>query len=255
MLNNKPKTFYDYENPRKALEAFLNAHDTLEDRMRDAALRRFLMKHLSPIENKTVLDVGAGGGIWTRFWLEKRAKVTALDKHHPILEGNRLWNPEAEFVEADAVTVELGRKFDIIFVKDMIEHVPDDVGLLTNMVKYLKSDGYLFLTTQNSLSLNYYLEGGYHYLIGDMGWLGYDPTHVRFYNPITLGRKLKLARLQPVKYWGTYHLPYRFETEAIFGRIIESKFFHLVELLSLNSCFPFNRTGYNIGVLTKIRRS
>lgn len=62
------ETFYDYQDPEEALKAFLQAHDTLDDRIREKALKKFLRKNLPSVKGKEVLDVGAGGGIWTRFW-------------------------------------------------------------------------------------------------------------------------------------------------------------------------------------------
>lgn len=245
------KTFYDYQDPEEALKAFLDTHNTLDDQMRGKALKRFLRKNLPLVKGKEVLVIGAGGGIWTRFWLDEGAKVTALDMHSPILEGNKMRNPEAKFVEADAVTARLDRKFDVIFAKDLIEHLPDDVAFLQNMSDHLKEPGYLIITTQNSLSLNYFIEGGYHFLGGNMGWLGYDPTHLRFYNFRRLNAKLKKAGLIPCKYWSSYHFPYRFLTGLLFKRIIEWKGFHLVDLLNLNGCLPFNLTGWNLGVIAK----
>lgn len=245
------ESFYDCQDPKEALEVFLKTHNTLDDRMREKALKRFVRKNLPSVKGREVLDVGAGGGIWTRFWLDEGARVTALDKHGPILLGNKMWNPQAEFVEGDATTVKLDKKFDVIFAKDLIEHLPDDLAFLPNMSNHLKETGYLIITTQNSLSLNYFVEGGYHFLGGNMGWKGYDPTHVRFYHFRRLSTKLKKAGLIPLKYWGSYHFPYRFLTELLFKRIIEWKGFHLVELLNLNGCFLFNLTGWNIGVIAR----
>ena len=249
------KSFYDYQSPEEALKAFLKVHDNLDDRMRERALKRFFKKNLPSVSGKEVLDVGAGGGIWTRFWLDEGARVTALDMHSPILLGNKMWNPEAEFVKADATRVKLGKEFDIIFAKDLIEHIPDDEVFLQNMADHLKEDGYLFITTQNSLSLNYFIDGGYNFLLGNMCWCGYDPTHLRFYNFRKLNRKLNKAGLIPFRYWGTYHFPYRFLSRLFFKRIIEWKGFQLVDLLNLNAVFPFNLTGYNIGVIAKKGRS
>lgn len=245
------RTFYDYEDPEGALKAYLRANDTLYDHLKNEALRKFLRKNLFPIKGETVLDVGAGGGIWTKFWLDEGAKVTALDLHSPILEGNKIWNPEAEFVEDDAATVNLGKEFDIIFAKDLIEHIADDEAFLQNMADHLKEEGYLIITTQNSLSLNYLIEGGYHFLLGNKSWCGWDPTHLRFYNSRQLDRKLRQAKLIPVKWWATYHLPYRFLSRLLLRRLVEWKGFHLVELLGLNDKTPFNFTGWCIGIIAK----
>ena len=246
------QSFYERRDPRKAVEVFLESHNTLDDRMREYALKRFLRNNLPSVKGKDILDVGAGGGIWTRFWLNEGANVTALDKHGPILLGNKMRNPKAEYVEADAVTVKLTKRFDVIFAKDLIEHLPDDIAFLQNMSDHLKEEGYLLLTTQNSCSLTYLIEGSYNfYRVGNKKWCGFDPTHVRFYNFRHLNNKLRMTGLMPLKYWSTYHLPYRFLTGLLFKRIVEWKSFHLVELLNLNSYFPFNLTGWNIGVLAK----
>ena len=142
-------------------------------------------------------------------------------------------------------------KFGIIFAKDLIEHIPDGEAFLQNMANHLKEDGYLIITTQNSLSLNYFIEGGYNFLRGNSGWLGWDPTHLRFYNFRNLRRKLKEAGFTPIKWWGTYHFPYRFLSKLLLRRSIEWKGFQLVELLNLNDRWPFCFTGWNIGAIAK----
>jgi 2-polyprenyl-3-methyl-5-hydroxy-6-metoxy-1,4-benzoquinol methylase len=245
------KTFYDYKDPLEAAKAFLQAHNTLDDKMREKSIKRFLTKHLSSVSSKSVLDVGAGPGIWTKFWIDEGAKVTALDVHRPILLANQMRNPEAEFVEADATTFILPKKYDLIFAKDLIEHLTDDEHFLRNAANHLKKNGYLVLTTQNWFSLNYFIEGGFKFLTGKMGWCGSDPTHVRFYNYRQLNKKLKNAGLTPVKYWSMYHFPYRFLSALFFKRVIEWKWFHLVECFNLYGYFPFNLTGWNIGVVAK----
>ena len=175
------KIFYDHQDPERALKAYLETNDTLYNRLKKQSLERFLRKNHFSVNGKTVADIGAGGGIWTRFWLNEGAKVTALDLRRPILEGNKMRNPEAEFIQGDAATVNLGKKFDIIFSKDLIEHIPDDKAFLRNMASHLKEEGYLAITTQNSFSLNYLIEGGCYFLLGK-NWCGWDPTHLRFYN-------------------------------------------------------------------------
>jgi len=245
------KTFYDYQKPEEALEAYIKANDNLYDRMKKHSLIIFLRKSLSPIEGKAVLDVGSGGGIWTKFWLEEGAKVTALDLRKPLIMGNEIWNPQAEFVQGDATTAKLGKKFDIIFAKDIIEHVPNDEDFLQNMAKHLKDGGCLFLTTQNSFSLNYYIEGGYNFLRGNRKWCGWDKTHLRFYNSRNLTSKLRKAGLTPIKCWGTYYFPYRFLSRLLLRTLVEWKGFYLPELMNLNDKFPFNITGWNIGVLSE----
>ena len=246
------KTFYDSQNPEGALKAYLETNDSLYDRLKKQSLERFLGKNLFPVKGKTVADIGAGGGIWTRFWLNEGAKVTALDLRRPILEGNKMWNPEAEFIQGDATTVNLGKTFDVIFSKDLIEHIPDDKAFLRNMASHLNKEGYLAITTQNSFSLNYLIEGGCNFLLGK-NWRGWDATHLRFYNFWSLRRKLDETGFTPIKFWSTYHFPYLFLSRALLRREVEWKGFQLIELLRLNDKTLFNLTGWCIGVIAKKR--
>jgi len=234
------------------LKAYLETNDSLYNRLKKQSLERFLRKNLFSVNGKTVADIGAGGGIWTRFWLNEGAKVSALDLRSPILEGNKMRNPEAEFIQGDAATIDLGKKFDIIFSKDLIEHMPDDKAFLRNMASHLKEEGYLAITTQNSFSLNYLIEGGCYFLLGK-NWCGWDPTHLRFYNFRSLRRKLDETGFTPIKFWSTYHFPYLFLSRALLRRVVEWKGFQLAELLRLNDKTPFSLTGWCIGVIAKKR--
>jgi 2-polyprenyl-6-hydroxyphenyl methylase/3-demethylubiquinone-9 3-methyltransferase len=246
------KSWCDYQNPGELLEAYLEANDNLYARMKGKAIERALQNHLPSLEGKMVADVGAGGGIWTRFWLQQGARVTALDKQSHFLAANKMMNPEAKCVEGDATTVDLGDKFDIIFTKDLIEHIPDDEAFLQNMARHLKDEGYLILITQNSFSLGYVIEGFYNrYYIGNRSWCGWDPTHVRFYNFRQLNRKLKICGFVPLEYWSTYHFPYRFLTKLFFRRLIEWKGFQFVDLMKLNKYLPFSVSGWSIGVIAR----
>jgi 2-polyprenyl-6-hydroxyphenyl methylase/3-demethylubiquinone-9 3-methyltransferase len=246
------RDFYEQKSPIEALRAYLRANESLYDRLKNNALKRFILKNLSPIRDKMVLEVGAGGGIWTRFWLDNGARVTSIDIHSPILLGNKMWNPEADFLVADGTTVKFTAKFDIISAKDVIEHIIDDEMFLANMSGHLEDGGHLFINTQNFLSINYLVEGGYNFLIRrNRDWCGWDPTHVRFYNFRQLSAKLRRAGLKPVKWFGTYHFPYRFLSALILKRVIERPYLQLVELLNLNDKFPFNLFGWNIGVIAK----
>lgn len=245
------KTFYDAKGTNEALRLYLKANDTVYDHLKNKALKRFLLKYLSPIKDKKILEVGSGGGIWTRLLLAEGAKVTAVDLHSAVLDGNKKLNPGAKFVFGDATNIQLGEKFHIILAKDIIEHILEDDTFLKNMRDHLCNGGHLLVTTQNSFSLNYLIEGGSNFIHGNKNWCGWDPTHIRFYNYFSLKDKLKKAELTPIKWWGTYHFPYRYLTRKILRRLIEWKGFHLVELLNLNDKFPFSLTGWGIGVLVK----
>jgi len=110
-------------------------------------------------------------------------------------------------------------------------------------------------------------------------WLGWDPTHLRFYNPPRLRAALETRGFQEVRFIGTHHVPFtflralrRFRSLANppnlcelgierFVSQVRRSFRFMQELLvafdliGLNSCRPFNRIGWKIGVRASKARS
>ena len=148
-----------------------------------------------------------------------------------------------------------GGLFDVILMKDVLEHVEDDEGLLRQAAAHLRPDGALIVSTQNALSLNYLTQGVYHrHVLGDKAWFGWDETHLRFYSFLSLTTKLRLAGLQPLCWRANYLIPHRFARRTPSGvRICR------VECLAqpdriLGRRLPFNRLGWNIIVKAGVRR-
>ena len=77
-------------------------------------------------------------------------------------------------------------KLDLVCAIDIIEHIENHLLFLKNMNRHLKKGGLLIINTQNALSLNYLIQGVPRRLRGDKKWMGWDPTHVRFYTPKSL---------------------------------------------------------------------
>ena len=73
-----------------------------------------------------------------------------------------------------------------------------------------KSNGFMVMATQNSTSLNYIIEARIQrYVFKNRKWMGWDPTHMRFYNPSKLFQLLKNYGFNIVKVSGTYFIPYK----------------------------------------------
>ena len=92
---------------------------------------------------------------------------------------------------------------------DLIEHIKEDRKLLSEIRRILKNDGFLVIATQNSNSLNYFLESFIQrYILKNRNWMGWDPTHLRFYTPKTLAKLLESHGFSIIKTSGTYYIPY-----------------------------------------------
>jgi len=241
-------SFYKVETPEEALEIYFQ-HDTdLYGRVKNKIIDWNSLK---------VLEIGAGGRVWTGFFILQGAKVTCVDTCEQILKGNAKLHPKAKFILTDATTVKLNEKFDFIFVKDVIKHIKDDIKFLQNMNKHLNDNGLIFITTQNSFSLNYIVEGFWNFIRGERNWCGWDYTHVRFYNLKTLRKKLEETCFQVKKWFGCYYFPYKFIL-GLFYTILRKEYkepryqvLHPVELLNLHDKWPFNIMGWSIGVVAE----
>ncbi len=246
------KSFYQAENPQKALKIYFQGENELYARIKNKTIESVLSRIIKKEKFNTfdVLEIGPGGGVWTDYFIKKGAKITCVDISEQVLKGNKKLHPGAKFILADATTIKLENEFDIIFVKDVIEHIENDNTFLLNMKKYLKKDGYMLINTQNSFSLNYLLQGGFNLLKGNKKWRGWDPTHKRFYNVRLLKKEFKKSGFTPVSWFGSYYFPYRVFSEK-FGKIWECKAFYLIEELGLFDKRPFNVLGWNIGVIVR----
>ena len=188
---------------------------------------------------------------WIDFFLKKGADVTGVDTDNLFIEGDRKRYPKAKFILSDATSIKINEKFNLIFAKDVIEHIENDEKFLANMSSHLNNDGLMLINTQNSWSLNYLIQGSYRrFLKGDKNWCGWATDHKRFYNVKSLKKKLEAAGFKGIKWFGNYYFPYRIIAERI-GVESLSKVFCLPELIGLYDKFPFNITGWSIGVIAK----
>ncbi|KTD36133.1 3-demethylubiquinone-9 3-methyltransferase [Legionella nautarum] len=111
----------------------------------------FIKNHLK-LEQKTVLDVGCGGGILCEGMAAEKAQVTGLDVEMDALEAakahanlsklsiNYVCSPVEDY-EANA--------FDVLTCMEMLEHVNNPQLVINHCARLLKPGGYLFLSTIN----------------------------------------------------------------------------------------------------------
>ena len=103
------KSFYQADSPEEAIEIYLRSGDELYGWMKNKIMREILFEiHGKGLWNsENVLEVGAGGGQWTDFFVKRGANVTCVDTCEQILKGNEKLHPKAKFILSDATTVKL----------------------------------------------------------------------------------------------------------------------------------------------------
>jgi 2-polyprenyl-6-hydroxyphenyl methylase / 3-demethylubiquinone-9 3-methyltransferase len=236
---------------QRALAAYMEQQSKAYSRVKNAFVRELL----GDLKGKRFLDYGCGGGMFTVAAARLgAAEVVAVDAVDTVLDTARYFarNEGVEnlcrFIRSEGFPDSFVQpRFDVILMKDVLEHVRDDQALLNSAARALVAGGILVLSTQNAISLNYLIQGIYRrHLLGDKQWFGWDETHMRFYTPMSLEKKLRLAGFT-VKAWrSVYIVPYKLP--ALPG---SKRQFLRIDMLSrvdkaLGWIFPYNRLGWNV---------
>ncbi len=167
----------------------------------------------------TVLDLGAGFGRHAFESARRGAKVVAADLALNEMESTRdtfTAMIEAGDLEEDNTYVGctqangLGlpfanNSFDRIIASEILEHVPDDLGVMAELCRVLKPGGIIAATVPSAVpeQICWWLDDGYH-----------APTvaggHVRIYTRSELTTKLESVGLEPTEYHRAHalHSPY-----------------------------------------------
>jgi 2-polyprenyl-3-methyl-5-hydroxy-6-metoxy-1,4-benzoquinol methylase len=100
--------------------------------------------------NLRVLDAGCGDG----YWLARLQEVPGLQligvDYNPLrVERAKTVARNAQVLLGDLTSFVSGERFDIVLLNQVIEHVPDDVGLLWRVRSLLRPGGVMILGTPN----------------------------------------------------------------------------------------------------------
>lgn len=249
-LRYEEKHWSREEDVQKALEQYI----ALGERPFNKTKFNLYKRLSGDVSGKKLLDYGGGAGIMAVPYAMDGADVVLVDAESNALKTARFY-AEREGAEGRLTTIlsetfprELqDERFDIVIAKDIVEHIEDDDGFIKDLSSCQETGGVLILSTQNSLSLNYLIEGSYQkYRCGNRGWMGWDPTHLRFYTCFTLKEKLKKAGYRPVKWAGVYVIPYNIVSWLFLGKLdIQTPSLRFFDVAA-GAVFPFNRLGWNI---------
>jgi len=104
------------------------------------------------VKNKIVLDVACGRGYGTYFISKKSKAMVGVDIRKDYIEfaRNNYSSNNLQFLESDATKINLSdNTFDVIISFETIEHLQDADSFLREVIRLLKDDGILLLSTPN----------------------------------------------------------------------------------------------------------
>lgn len=141
---------------------------------------------------RTALDIGAGAGLLVRECVSRGLECVGVEPSQSLVRVGReqfgLTMHQGIFPHPELA----GRRFDLVFLVDVIEHVPDPVGLLRAAGEALTENGRFVLVTPDVGSLAARL--------GGKRWWHFRLAHVGYFNRDTLTDALRRAGLEPDRF-------------------------------------------------------
>jgi 2-polyprenyl-6-hydroxyphenyl methylase/3-demethylubiquinone-9 3-methyltransferase len=176
-------------------------------------LRLDWIDRLASIKDKTVVDVGCGGGILAESMARRGANVLGVDLADKPLKVAQLHAMEAGLanidyrsIAAEALAAERPAQFDVVTCMEMLEHVPDPSSVVKACADMAKPGGWVFFSTLNRNPKAFLMA-----IVGAEYVLKLLPrgTHefAKFIQPAELARWVRLAGLNHVEYKGMGYNP------------------------------------------------
>ncbi|OGK62359.1 hypothetical protein A2334_02965 [Candidatus Roizmanbacteria bacterium RIFOXYB2_FULL_38_10] len=160
-----------------------------------------IRKRLTNLVNKivyfkssgSVLEIGAGYGLLSSMLLQKGHYT--LDVVEPSLIPHYLAKKKFTLhkTDLDGFLKKNKKKFDLIVMFDVIEHLPKPLESIKQLRKALKSEGVLVIQTPNYKSIM-------QYIVRDWSWWMVE-DHKWFFSPDSLKKLLNEVGYKPLLLW------------------------------------------------------
>ncbi len=163
-------------------------------------LRLDYIERLAGLKDKTVLDVGCGGGILSESMAVRGAKVTGIDlgekplkvaRLHLLETGNQV---EYRKIPVEELAREQPQHYDVVTCMEMLEHVPDPASIVQSCTRLVKPGGWVFFSTLNRNPKSYlFAIIGAEYVLNLLPRGTHD--YAKFIKPSELARMARTAGL------------------------------------------------------------
>jgi SAM-dependent methyltransferase len=110
----------------------------------------YFKEHIPEFEQIKILEVGCGEGGFLDILIKMGMDAVGLELESSRVAIARQKNSHLNIQVGDItdkkIATSLGSNYDLIIMRDVIEHISDRQATFTNIHKLLREDGYLYLT-------------------------------------------------------------------------------------------------------------
>jgi 2-polyprenyl-3-methyl-5-hydroxy-6-metoxy-1,4-benzoquinol methylase len=156
-----------------------------------------MQKHVSYLSQfvakGNVLEVGCAMGSFLKVAYEEGFSVTGIDLSAQACDIAKKDVPGAKILQGTLETVKFKPgTFDIIFMSDLVEHVPDPSPFWKETTKILKNNGIICIITPDPRHWSCALGGN--------SWVHFKEEHLVFFSKITMDWVSRQFGLKLIKY-------------------------------------------------------
>jgi len=184
MIENFTKSgFKNYD------KAYLVRSESLRnpgDSAKDDLIANFITSNTSAEKEINILDIGCGMGqtmskLISKLSDRRKVKLAGIDssKIGLLKARNKIKNVDFVCAAVEAIPFR-DRAFDVIILKDLLEHIPEDYLVLSEASRLIKSDGLLIIYVPHKLHGSFSFESIIQYLFNYN--IDEEVGHVRRYD-------------------------------------------------------------------------
>jgi 2-polyprenyl-3-methyl-5-hydroxy-6-metoxy-1,4-benzoquinol methylase len=142
-----------------------------------------------PLVGQTILDVGCGWGQAMLYWASKGAQCFGFDPAPEAVDYVRSRGLECVPAGMERMDVFGGRRFDVVTLMNVLEHLADPVGVMQEIrTKVLAPNGLLVIEVPNEFNAFQLAGQKLHDL---HQWWVAPPAHLNYFSATTLAETLR----------------------------------------------------------------
>jgi SAM-dependent methyltransferase len=147
--------------------------------------------------DSTVLELGCGIGVLSKFMAQLGAHVTAVDLSPKLIEyaASNMNHENIRYINQDVTDIAYNETFDVIVLADVFEHIPcENINNLMNVIKHASHEKTVIYLNIPDGRFQSFMKQNHHeslqivdevYYIPEIlitfGTIGYTPTRIEMY--------------------------------------------------------------------------
>ena len=125
-------------------------HFLEQEKHTESYLIPYLKEHIPNFQKMKILEVGCAEAGFVKYLHNMGCDITGLELEESRVEIAQKYAPETKVLVGDITNPEVINKlestFDLIVMRDVIEHIEDRDAVFSNLNKLLNENGYVYIT-------------------------------------------------------------------------------------------------------------